>query len=639
MRHFALLLSLSSVLLLSGCSSAPVLTGTSTTPGTPSGSVRGAAITGRVHGGQNPVSAAHVYLLAVSNSGYGGPGIAASSTNASVSLLTTGTGQDSLGYYVTTASDGSFSISGDYTCPSSYAIPYLYAAGGSAGSGNNSAITLVGPVGSCPTSSEYVVVNEVTTVAAVYSFAGFASSPINVSSSSTSLAATGLSNAGATLLNLVAPGTGVAEATTAGSNGAVPQAEVNTLANILAACVNSAGSTSMQCNTLFTNAENNGNPAPDTATAALNIAHNPGVNVGNLFGLQAGNPPFAPMLSSAPNDFTIAVSYSGGGLDGPNRLAVDGSGNVWVENASSNGVSEFSPTGIALSGSTGYTGGGLNDPGGIAIDSSGDAWVVDTNPFNNGLSELNGSGMGVSGSPFTGGGLSNPEDLAIDSLGDVWVSNPTGSSLSEFSSSGAAKSGTTGYTGGGLDAPRAIAIDASGNVWVASNNDNSLNEFSSTGTPISSSSGFKGGGLSDTQYIAIDGSGNVWATNYGGSSVSEFNSSGTAISASSGFTGGGLSLPIGIAIDGSGNVWVANSDTVGVGNDIAELAPSGAPITGSSGYEGGGLDKPTAIAIDGSGNLWVSSSLNNIVEFVGAATPVVTPIVANLASGHAVNRP
>jgi uncharacterized membrane protein len=76
-----------------------------------------------------------------------------------------------------------------------------------------------------------------------------------------------------------------------------------------------------------------------------------------------------------------------------------------------------------------------------------------------------------------------------------------------------------------------------------------------------------------------------------------------------------------------------------VGNDIAELAPSGAPITGSSGYEGGGLDKPTAIAIDGSGNLWVSSSLNNIVEFVGAATPVVTPIVANLASGHAVNRP
>jgi hypothetical protein len=61
------------------------------------------------------------------------------------------------------------------------------------------------------------------------------------------------------------------------------------------------------------------------------------------------------------------------------------------------------------------------------------------------------------------------------------------------------------------------------------------------------------------------------------------------------------------------------------------------------------LNGPTAIAIDGSGNVWVSSSSGgesggSIVEFVGVAVPVVTPIVANLlppyaANNSAVNKP
>ena len=64
----------SCVLLISGCSGVP---GTSPTQ-TAGSSVPGAALHGMVHGGQQPIVGAHVYLYAANTTGYG---------NAAVSLL------------------------------------------------------------------------------------------------------------------------------------------------------------------------------------------------------------------------------------------------------------------------------------------------------------------------------------------------------------------------------------------------------------------------------------------------------------------------------------------------------------------------------------------------------------------------
>ena len=77
----------------------------------------------------------------------------------------------------------------------------------------------------------------------------------------------------------------------------------NTLANILAACVNTPGTTSA-CSTLFTNAlpgGTTGTQPTDTATAAIDIAHNPAANITALYGLATANPPFSPALSAQPN--------------------------------------------------------------------------------------------------------------------------------------------------------------------------------------------------------------------------------------------------------------------------------------------------------------------------------------------------
>lgn len=103
--RFAALLCLT--LLLTGCalgpSAAPI-------------PEQGLSIRGNVHGGQQPIVGAHVYLFAANTTGYGGPGIAASGANASLSLLnatTTGLA-DSIGAYVPTEAHGSFTITGDY---------------------------------------------------------------------------------------------------------------------------------------------------------------------------------------------------------------------------------------------------------------------------------------------------------------------------------------------------------------------------------------------------------------------------------------------------------------------------------------------------------------------------------------------
>jgi len=636
----------SCALFLSGCGGNAAFN-TLPTPG----STQGAKITGRVHGGQSPIQGAHVYLLAVNNTGYGGPGIASSGTNQSASLLTSGTGSDSLGFYVTTDANGDFSISNDYSCPSAYAYPYLYSVGGNSGAGDNSAITLVGPVSGC-NSSQYVIVNEVSTVVVAYAFAGFASSPLNVSSSNTTLAATGLENASNTITNLMNPMTGTAYAATPATNGTVPQAEIDTLANILAGCVNSSGSGSTACLTLFSNAMNGSTAPTDTATAALNIAHNPGANVSTLFGLATASAPFQPSLPTpAPNDFTIAVSYSGAGLNSPVPIAIDAAGNVWVGNTATgaNSVSEFSPVGAPITGSP-FSGGGIVDPYSIAIDKSGNVWTGNVTP--NSLSELENNGTPVSTSAgYTLGGLNAPYDIAFDKLGHAWVVNNVGSSLSEFSSTGTPITGSPGDQGGGIsNDPVSLAIDASGNIWVTDSITlGALSEFNSSGMAVSGSSGDTGGGLNDPWGIAIDGSGNVWAVNSGtgANTISKFGSSGSAITGSSGYSGGGLDIPEGIAIDGAGNVWVVNRATNATSppypnSSVSEFNSSGTAISPSTGYQAG-LNLALRIAVDGSGNVWVTNaSLNTVTEFVGAGAPVVTPIVANLLSPYgtsAVNLP
>jgi hypothetical protein len=619
-------------------------------------------LSGAVHGGQQPVVGAHVYLFAANTTGYGGAGIAASSGNASLSLLTSGAGTtlDSSGgattgdYFVTTDASGNFSITGDYTCVAGAQV-YLYALGGNPGSGVNSAAGLMAALGSCPgtagtsgnafSSSVYVVINEVSTVAAAYAMAGFATDATHVGSSGTVLAQTGIANAFANAANLETLGTGVALATTPASNAVVPQAEINTLGNILAACLNSTAPGTTACTTLLTNAESNGSTgtAPtDTATAAINIAHNPGSNIAALYPLGSGTPPFAPALTSAPNDFTIGLYISGGGLNLAQNIAVDGTGTIWVVNAS-NSVAEFANSSAAISPSTGgfygiggYT--GIEEPFDVAIDTLNNAWI--SNPNTSYVTELNSVGTAATGSPFSTGTNTRPTYLAIDGSNNVWITNDSvhGISIVKLSSAGGVVSGV-GYTGGGLFTPYGIAIDgtAANNVWVADQNTSSISEFSSAGV-ANVNSPYTAGGISGPINIAVDGAGHVWIPNIN-ATITVLSNTGAALSGTSGYSGGGLATGDTIAMDGAGNAWLGNANSSV--STVSEFSNAGVPLSTSFGYGSASLKGgASCVAVDGSGDIWIGTgNATHIVELIGAGVPVVTPLAVGVKNNTLGTRP
>lgn len=572
-----------------------------------------------IQGGQKPISGSNIYMYAAGTSGYG---------KGAVSLLS-GNG------YVVSDTNGSFSIPGNFSCPSSSSMIYLIAVGGDAGSGNNSQSVLMSAMGNCGSleANTAININEVTTVASAYALAQFmvpGSTALGTSSSNV----TGLANAFQTAANLADFYAGTARSATPAGKGAVPLSTINTLANIMAACVNTNGS-SGACPALFAAATpSGGSAASDTLAAMLDIALNPGHNVSTLYGI-ASTADFKPTLAGAPNDWTISIEYTGGGLNYGQLLAVDGKGNVWVPNAIDPGtLSEFGPTGAPLSSSAGFTGGGLSYPQCVAIDASGNAWTA--NEGNDSVSEHTSNGTPLSGSGFTSQGLRKPFALAIDGSGNVFTANDN-NSVTKLNSSGVA---TGQFINGGLDHPFAIAVDANQNIWVANSGvSNSVSRFSNGGT-AASLSGFTGGGINGAVGVAVDATGNAWVANFNATAVnnktvglSELNSSGSPLSGGAGYT-----TPAdvsAIAIDGNNTVWTANTD-----GSISHLANNGTPLSPSTGYVSAGATGEVGIAIDASGNVWTTDNyVNSIFEYVGAASPAVVPLQQAVKSNLIGQRP
>jgi hypothetical protein len=601
------------------------------------------ALTGVVSSGSQPIVGAHVYLFAANTTGYGGAGLAASSSNASVSVVSaaeTGT-SDSVGAYVATGSNGNFSLTGDYACSSGQQL-YLYALGGNTGSGVNSAAGLMAVVGSCPVSGSSaitVTVNEVSTIAAAYAFAGFATDATHVSSSGTVLAQVGIANAFANAANLVSLSTGAVLATTPSGNGLVPQTEIDMLANILASCVNTGSSCSTLMATATADGTATGTKPTDTATVAINIAHHPGANYSTLSSLSLLAPIFSPpsgvLAEGGYNNFSIILVYTGGGMTG-GGIAIDGSGNVWIPNASSTlvpgeagtTVTELSSSGYFLSGANGYTGGGLNQPIGAAIDTAGNAWI--TNEAGNSVTVISGTGSILSGANgYTGGGLSEPVGIAIDGSGNAWITNYSGYSVSRLSSTGSPVTGSP-YTGGDLSFPMHVAVDSTGNAWVANYASSSVTVFNNLGSILSGANGYASSGLDLEQpdSIAIDNSGNAWVSSLNLGDVTKISSSGVVNQ----YSAGG-SVPTGVAIDGANNVWIS------AGAGISEVTNSGSTIPAFNDYNGygTGISEGTT-AVDGSGNVWLGCN-HYVIEFIGVGVPVVTPLAAGVKNNMLGTRP
>jgi hypothetical protein len=655
-------------------------------------------LSGIVHGGRQPVANATVTLWAAGNRGYG---------STATSLATT-----------TTDASGTFAFqpTPGYTCPamiSTTTSQYLYltVSGGQPTTGiTNAQAAFLLALGSCSAvkaANPTVNIDELTTVASITALQQFfkpdttnglgsiGTSPGNI---------TGLANAMALVPNMVNTTTGQSFATTTAS-GAVTgfttnptvtitpeQSKLDTMADILAACVNTSGSnaiTPTACNTLYANA---GSATPlDTLQAAYYMATTPaGVgtaascatgtavttapSICTLYGLVTSSAPYQPTLAAAPTDWTLGITYATAAaqtiastsvylMTRPETLAIDATGNVWIDNYALNGttlgtvgnsVFEMSPTGVPLAqvliNAPGTTTGTLLDGSfSMAFDPTGNLFV--TNYGKSGTLQSYVAEYTTTGStyvlPTKGAGDGS---IVSDGAGNIFVATVSstggGADLEYIPANPTSTSSFTQLQTGVIDTSFSeIAVDANETVWLSSAaTANGTQQFLCTvATAITCSAPVKTtvGGQVSPEPLAIDSSNNVWiggySTTVGGVSEILANSTG------SGFSGNGIypttyvnSIEK-VALDGAGNVWLA-SVTNSAGT-VAEISNTGVLLSPSATTAGFShtYGNPNKLAIDKSGNVWVGNAATTtegpngfITEIVGAAVPVITPVAAGL---------
>jgi hypothetical protein len=578
--------------------------------------VKASAMSGSIHGGNQPVSGATIQIYAPGKTGYG---------STATPLIT--------GAPLLTGADGGFNFGNrGLSCPSGPGGQdrlYLTATGGNpgfSGAANNDALFLMTIIDSCQalTTSSFFSVSEVSTVASIYALAQFMD-PATGSIGSYGSSTVGLNNAFDMAVTLFNPATGQAYTTTpsGGGSGQVPQTTIDTLANIIAPCVNSTSSTSASCAALFPLTTNT--TPSNTGLAALQMALHPGTNVSALYTLALATAPYQPALTSTPNDLTLSVSYHTGAAS-PSSLAIDGLGNVWLADYETGGSTsrllKVSPVGVPTIFTTSAA--GIKN---VAIDSKNNVWGLfpDSTPSPT-VTEFNNAGSSVT--TFTASNTGNPVTaIAIDAGDNPWVSD-SGSHVSEVN---VINTQNVAF-GGTLVNPAVLSFDNSGNAWIPNSGANSITKISAAGNTLGT---FTGGGLASPGVTAVDSTGNIYAGNTSGSALSEFNSSGTPVS-SSGYTFPSVGSTSNIAADGSGHLWSA-----GTGGVLGEVF-NGALVSPASGYRSTGINQPGGIGVDSSGNVWVMDKLHttvngtfvNLVKFVGIATPATTPLTAAVQSAQ-----
>src|SRR5271165_3508195 len=256
---------------------------------------------------------------------------------STVTLYTAGTGAPTQLAQGKTDDNGAFDLNVDQTPADT--VLYLIAKGGTpkaaADKGPNDAIALIAVLGT--ELPKTVIVNELTTVASVWTSAQFLKGEVLTGTKlGLRIAAGNVPN----LVDLETGGLGPVIQDPLNSSQTATLATFNTLANLLAGCITQV--TPDACSRLFAAATDpHGNVPTDTLLAAVSIARYPWHQPEKIFALlndfypvpQGKNlrpTPFMPYLTWAPSAWVLPLKFTGGGLCAPGKMMVDSQGNVWA---------------------------------------------------------------------------------------------------------------------------------------------------------------------------------------------------------------------------------------------------------------------------------------------------------------------
>lgn len=166
----------------------------------------------------------------------------------------------------------------------------------------------------------------------------------------------------------------------------------------------------------------------------------------------------------------------------PARIAVDGSGNMYVTDQSSHCVHKLDAQGkyIKSWGSKGTGDGQFDTPEGITVDKSGNVYVCDRQ--NSRIQKFNSDGefltkWGKEGS--RDGEFHFPAAVAVDKEGNVFVADSDNHRVQKFTANGKflTKWGEFGEGPGQFSVPLGIAVDGDGNVYVSDSHNHRIQKF------------------------------------------------------------------------------------------------------------------------------------------------------------------
>ncbi|MEI6716024.1 MAG: HYR domain-containing protein, partial [Verrucomicrobiota bacterium] len=333
----------------------------------------------------------------------------------------------------------------------------------------------------------------------------------------------------------------------------------------------------------------------------------------------------------------------------------------------------------------------FSGPNGVAVDGSGALYVADQ--FNHTIRKITSGGVvttlagsaGVSGSVDGTGSAAlfdNPVGVAVDGNGGVYVADGLNHTIRKITNGGvvttlAGSAGVSGSVDGIGSAalfnyPAGVAVDGNGGVYVADSGNNTIRKITSSGvvTTLAGSSGVSGsedgiGGVarfSGPSGLAVDGNGSVYVADFRNNTIRKITSDGevTTLAGSAGVRGSAdgtgsaarFSGPNGLALDRMGNVYVALSGSGGnpyspdsFSQTIRKITSGGVVTTlaGSAGVSGSSdgtgneakFTRPSGLAVDGNGTVYVGDLFNYTIRKITSGGVVTTFAGSARESGSA----
>jgi hypothetical protein len=562
-------------------------------------------------------------------------------SNSTVTLWAASAGEPKQLAEAKTGSDGQFQLGIDET-PGTDAILYLVAKGGVAtinkGSGDNPAIVLLTVLGNTPPAK--VVINEMTTVASVWTHAQFLDgTAIKGHPLGLRIAAGNVPN----FVDLATGGWGDAIQGPLNSGQTPTMANFATLADVLSGCVVQVKAAA--CSALFAASTSpTGTPPTDTLAAAESVARYPWYQPNRLYALLGEfyqvspvnhmlTVPYMPYLNWAPSAWVLPLKFDGGGYRAGGKAMFDSEGNLWVGDNFSIGwqgqdslwqghATKFAPNGTPISPiTTGFTGGGMEGGTfGAAVDANDNAWLTTYGSKAIAVFDKNGKPLTPPEGITFNGQLGLMQGIIATPSGDIWVLGVEKSQLVYFPKGDITKGrivceGDKEEPCKSFRAPFHLGIDQQDRIWVANSGVDHVTRFPASDP--SKVENFKTG--INNSGLGIDSQGNVWVTNRFG----------TGLLGMAHLIDMGVRLKLEGVTAASDYLTTLMSKQKGgaLGGSVTLLRPDGTQFPGSP-FKGGGLPGPWAAAVDGNDNVWISNFAmpsSPIVQLCGARTENCPP--------------